>query len=194
MWEKGDKTGIIGMGYTITELSDKKKIKYKDFINSKVSFIYLLVTAAVTIFILNRSIFMAMIFFSLALGTFLVYAESREFIGSATTENIKTENMNRKILSISFLIGVNIFILKTMESKYTLNEFSDIAVLFSLSIILLLFTIFNYPSPSTVTSVMKERISKQLIFNLSVILNIFIIFTYFAHIISTKQIWKRFLL
>ena len=193
IWKKGDKTGIIGMGYTVNELSDVKKIKYKDFINSKVSFVYLLITAVVTIFILNRSVFMAMIFLALGLSTFLVYAESAEFIGSAASENIKTENMNRKLLSISFLIGVNIFILKTMESKYTLNEFSDTAVLFSFSIIVLLFSIFTYPSSSNVTNLMSERISEQLIFNLSVILNIFIIFTYFAHVIWTKQIWKRFL-
>ena len=136
---------------------------------------------------------MALIFFLLELSGFKNYVENAEFIGSTTSENTKTETMNSKILSISFLLGVNIFILNTLEKRYSIKTFSDTAVIFSFSLILILFNIFDDPSSSNVTDIMKERISKQLIFNLSVILNIFIILTYFVHIINTKKLWNRFL-
>lgn len=190
---KDGRTGIIGMGYTVKELSDKIKIQYKDFINFHSLLSYLVVTGLVTILLLSRNTIMALIFFFLALFGFKTYVENAEFIGSTSSENTKTESMNSKILSISFLLGVNIFILNTLDKKYSIKTFSDTAVIFSFSLILILFNIFDDPSSSNVTHIMRERISKQLIFNLSVILNIFIIFTYFVHIINTKKIWNRFI-
>ena len=193
-WQTKDgRSGIIGMGYTVKELSDKIKIQYKDFINVHASLSYLLVTGLVTILLMSRNTIMALIFFLLALFGFKTYVENAEFIGSTSSENTKTESMNSKILSISFLLGVNIFILNTLEKKYSVKTFSDTAIIFSFSLILILFNIFDDPSSSNVTDIMRERISKQLIFNLSVILNIFIILTYFVHIIKTKKIWNRFL-
>lgn len=193
-WQTEDgRTGIIGMGYTVKELSDKIKIQYKDFINFHASLSYLVVTGLVTILLLSRNTIMALLFFFLALSGFKTYVENAEFIGSTNSENTKTESMNSKILSISFLLGVNIFILNTLEKQYSIKTFSDTAVIFSFSLILILFNIFDDPSSSNVTDIMRERISKQLIFNLSVILNIFIILTYFVHIIKTKKIWNRFL-
>lgn len=187
-WNKGDRSGIVGMGYTIKELSDKIKIQYKDFINVKSSLTYLVITGLVTIlFLMRRKPIIAILFFFLAISGFKTYAENAEFIGSTTSENTKTETMNSKILSISFLLGVNIFILNTLEKKYSLKTYSDTAVIFSFSLILILFNIFDDPSSSNVTDIMKERISKQLIFNLSVILNIFIILTYVVHIIKTNK-------
>jgi len=189
----GSRSGIIGMGYTVKELSDKIKIQYKDFINVHASLSYLVVTGVVTILLMSRNTIMALIFFLLAMSGYKTYVENAEFIGSTSSENTKTESMNSKILSISFLLGVNIFILNTLEKKYTIKTFSDTAIIFSFSLILILFNIFDDPSSSNVTDIMRERISKQLIFNLSVILNIFIILTYFVHIIKTKKIWNRFL-
>lgn len=193
-WQANDgRTGIIGMGYTVKELSDKIKIQYKDFINFHALLSYLVVTGLVTILLLSRNTIMALIFFFLALVGFKTYVENAEFIGSTSSENTKTESMNSKILSISFLLGVNIFILNTLEKKYSIKTFTDTAIIFSFSLILILFNIFDDPSSSNVTDIMRERISKQLIFNLSVILNIFIILTYFVHIIKTKKIWNRFI-
>jgi len=192
-WTKGGRSGIIGMGYTVKELSDKIKIQYKDFINVHASLSYLVVTGVVTILLMSRNTIMALIFFLLAMSGYKTYVENAEFIGSTTSENTKTESMNSKILSISFLLGVNIFILNTLEKKYSIKTFSDTAIIFSFSLILILFNIFDDPSSSNVTDIMRERISKQLIFNLSVILNIFIILTYFLHIIKTQKIWNRFL-
>ena len=190
-WKKDDREGIIGMGYTVNDLSDTITIMYKDYVDSTASFFYLLVTALVTILLMNRNIFMALIFFTIALSGYIIYVKREEFLGSTTTENTKTKNMNSKILSISFLLGVNIFILKTLENKYSIKTFADIAVIFSISLILILSNIFNLSSSSNVSELMKERISKQLIFNLSVILNMYIILTYFVHIFNTKKIWKR---
>ena len=180
-WEKDGETGIIGSGYNIISLSDSIKISYKNYTYIISSFIYLFITAFISILLSKRNILLSLTFFVVSLFCYLLYENSVEFIGSNETEKQKRQSIDSMVLSLSFLIGVNIFILKSFKEAYTFDQFREISIIFACSIILILFTIINFASAGNIEELMSYRISKQLIFNLAVLLNILIIFSYFLH-------------
>ena len=118
-----------------------------------------------------------------SLFSYIKYENSEEYIGSNDTEMEKNNSINSMLLSLSFLVGVNVFIIKSIQQRtsYKPEHFQEIIILFTCSVSLILLSIINFSSPNDVDELMSYRISKQLIFNLAVFLNIVIIITYFLH-------------
>ena len=191
-WEKDGRSGILGIGYTIRNLSKNNKIKYQDYVNPFVSVCYLVLTGIVSILLIRKSIFIGIFFFLLSITGFIIYVGMEEFKGSAKSENDKTISMNSMILSISFLLGVNLFILKSLsgDKPRSVKTFSEISILFCSSLVLVLGSILYFSSSSDVSELMQNRISKQLMFILAVILNICIIVAFFIHLFHERKMWS----
>lgn len=188
-WEKDGESGIIGSGYTLMNLSDNIKITYKDYTYHLSSFVYIFMTGFVSIFLIKRNIILSLTFLIVSLFSYIKYENSEEYIGSNDTEMEKNNSINSMLLSLSFLVGVNVFIIKSIQQRtsYKPEHFQEIIVLFTCSVSLILLSIINFSSPNDVDELMSYRISKQLIFNLAVFINIVIIFTYFLHSTSSDQ-------
>lgn len=188
-WEKDGESGIIGSGYTLMNLSDNIKITYKDYTYHLSSFVYIFMTGFTSIFLLKRNIILSLTFLIVSLFSYIKYENSEEYVGSNDTEMEKNNSINSMLLSLSFLVGVNVFIIKSIQQRtsYKPEHFQEIIVLFTCSVSLILISIINFSSPNDVDELMSYRISKQLIFNLAVFINIVIIFTYFLHSTSSDQ-------
>ena len=188
-WEKDGESGIIGSGYTLMNLSDNIKITYKDYTYHLSSFVYIFMTGFTSIFLLKRNIILSLTFLIVSLFSYIKYENSEEYVGSNDTEMEKNNSINSMLLSLSFLVGVNVFIIKSIQQRtsYKPEHFQEIIVLFTCSVSLILISIINFSSPNDVDELMSYRISKQLIFNLAVFINIVIIFTYVLHSTSSDQ-------
>lgn len=191
-WEKDGRSGILGIGYTIRDLSKTNKIKYQDYVNPFVSICYLILTGIVSILLIRKSIFIGILFFLLSITGFIIYVGMEEFKGSAKSENDKTISMNSMILSISFLLGVNLFILRSLsgDKPRSVKTFSEISILFCSSLVLVLGSILYFSSSNDVSQLMQNRISKQLMFILAVILNVCIIVAFFIHLFHERKMWS----
>lgn len=191
-WDKDGRSGIVGMGYTVKNLSETNKIIYQDFVNPFVSICYLVLTAIITILLIRKNLGFGLFFFIFSTLGFVIYVGTEEFTGSAQSENDKTVAINSMILSISFLLGVNLFILNSLrgDKPKSFKTFNEVAVLFCSSLVLILASILYFSSSSDVPDLMQNRISKQLMFILAVIINICIIIAFFIHVFQERKIWS----
>jgi hypothetical protein len=121
-------------------------------------------------------------------STYLInFINSQELIGSFSTENTKIQNITNSVLGISFLIGVNIFILTSLKKELKQKLFVESGLVFSFSIILLLMAMFSMTNHMNIKELMENRISTQLVFNFSILLNMFVIVNYIMHVISNEK-------
>jgi hypothetical protein len=91
------------------------------------------------------------------------------------------------ILILSFLSGVNIYILKSLfENKK--NFFQETAFIFGLSIVLILMSIYKYKNANDMSNLITHRVSSQLTFNLAVLFNMFILINFIFYSLSIKNL------
>jgi hypothetical protein len=117
-----------------------------------------------------------------------------EGVTSLVIEQEKVKDINDGILSISFLVAVNIFIIETLKkvkTKYSLHNES--AFLFCLALILLLMALYKKSNYNKIDSVRAHRIEKQFMYNLSIFINLFILVNYLAYIGKETKIFKGML-
>ena len=98
----------------------------------------------------------------------LFFLQSKEYIGSSEIEKGKITDINSGTLSVSFLVGVNTFIITSLKKSLKKNLFIESALIFSISLILLLFSAFKITNFTTIDELVKDRISHQLVFNFSI--------------------------
>lgn len=193
--EKGkDKEGlehngfVIGVGYNIENLNTTYQTKYYSKINN---FYFATVIATVIGMTIIMSSFKvvpkytnikAILFLISSLLYILYYTNLTENLSSPSGEQDKMDSINSGILSISFLIGVNIFIISTLQYSKSIELNKETAVIFSASLLLLMFSIFKKTGYSTIDDLVGIRISNQFVFNYSILLNILIIVNYLLFI------------
>lgn len=176
--------GVIFISYPVQNLTKGnlvKNIYNLSFINIIISYIILLIISIVII-ILNKNDNLikikSYIFLTVINIYFWYYFNSYDQYSSTNTEHQKLTIFSSHILSVSYLIAVNIFILGTLNKiKSNILTFETM-MLFSFSVFLLLLSIFKVNSFITYVEIIKERISLSFLFNYSIILNIFIIINY----------------
>ena len=176
--------GVIFISYPVKNLTKGnlvKNIYNLSFINIIISYIILLIISIVII-ILNKNDYLikikSYIFLTVINIYFWYYFNSYDQYSSTNEEHQKLTIFSSHILSVSYLIIVNIFILGTL-SKIKNNVLTfETMMLFSFSVFLLLISIFKVNSFITYIEIIKERISLGFLFNYSIILNIFIIINY----------------
>jgi Mg2+/Co2+ transporter CorB len=108
-------------------------------------------------------------------------------IGSFASENTKIQNINSSVLGISFLIGVNIFILTSLKKEVKQKLFIESGLIFSISVILLLVVMFKVTNYMNIRHLMEDRISTQLVFNFAILLNMFVIINYIISVITKEK-------
>lgn len=197
-WEdnKIDKSGTIGMGYSIEDLSSTNIFHYYDYIH----YIYVIIISILTFVVslvlykLNiknnsiSSIFKPLGFLFVTNIYILYFLQSNEFMGSSVIEKSKITDINSGILSVSFLVGVNTFIITSLKRSLKKNLFIESGLIFGVSLILLLYSAFKITDFSTINELVQDRISNQLVFNFSIILNIFVIVNYIIHVLRDKHL------
>jgi hypothetical protein len=187
-WFKDNISGIIGIGYNYEIIDDKNGFKVIKYINKPILIFTILSTLIITLLMYYLySDFKKSVIFLLLSHVYITYfINIREDISSPQTELDKIKNINEGILSISFLAGVSIFILSNLR-KNNNKLFTESAIIFTFSIIFLLFTTYKITDYTSVEDILKVRITNQFQFNFAVILNIFIIINYLLHIIESKK-------
>jgi hypothetical protein len=116
----------------------------------------------------------------------LYFLSRKELYGSNTTELEKQQNINSGILSASFLVGVNIFILNSLQKSLKKDLFLESGFVFAISLILLLIATYKLTDYGTISDIIKVRLSNQLVFNFSVLLNGLIVLNYIIYILTNK--------
>lgn len=177
----------VGIGIDLENLDKSNIFQYSNFIHLSYLIIISLVTFLISIIILivtnkTMSIYKPYIFLILTNFYILYFLTNTEYHGKTETEINKIEQINNGILSVSFLVGVNTFIITSLTKKTNIELFTQSAIIFAISIILLLFSTFKVTDAITIDELIEDRISNQLIFNFSILLNIFVVLNYIVFI------------
>jgi hypothetical protein len=183
------KSGVIGIGYNTNNVLESNKMDYSDNIHF-MSVIYvdaiILIVTYIT-YLLNNNKLKSIIFLILTSSYVISYLNSKELMSSFSEEHLKIQSIDSSVLGISFLIGVNIFILTSLKKEFKKKLFIESGFIFSISLILLLLSMLKITNYMYITELMRDRISTQLTFNFSIILNIFIIINYITHVIAMEK-------
>ena len=196
-WEdkRTDKKGIISIGFSVEDVSSTNIFYYFNSINyiyiAAISLLISLVSFVIYKLNVQNNSFDSIIKpigFLILLNLYLLFfLQSKEYIGSSEIEKNKITDINSGILSVSFLVGVNTFIITSLKKSFKKNLFIESSLIFAISLILLLFSAFKITNFTTIDELVKDRISHQLVFNFSIILNIFVIINYIIHILQSKK-------
>lgn len=189
---KTGRTGIIAIGKTTEFIENKEKFFQLSNINN-----YVLAFISFSTLILSSVVYYLegetkkssakSIFLLITLNLYLLYfINKQEGLSSFEGELDKFEEISNGILSISFLTGINVFILNSLSKNYKKTLFVESAIFFSISMILLLLSSLKNMNYKTMEDVIAKRVSKQFIFNYSVILNTFILLNFIIYSISIK--------
>lgn len=188
------RTGVIGVGLDLKDLSIDNSYIYWQKINWHCPifvsvFVYI---ATIILYKINANkIQFKSFFFFIILNIYLTYfLGMSEVSGTTSSEQQKENTINSGIMSVSFLFAVNIFILTTLQKSFHTALFTESGFVFSLSVLLLLFSMIKTTDKKTTEQIMSARLCTQLLFNCSIILNTLIIFNYIIYLLS-KSVGKK---
>jgi hypothetical protein len=189
--------GILSIGYEIRNLDlDYGQVYYqflgwKFFILMNIIFFIL---SVILYYSSNQIDIYKPILFLLVTNFYLMHFLSFQ----AGLTNLKTEenrlvDINTGILAISFLVAVNIFIVQTLSGDKTAKRWflhTESAILFCVSVVLLLLSSVKKSSFFTIEDLRIHNILIQFVFNLSIIINLIVFLNYFIYIISFSKYFK----
>jgi hypothetical protein len=139
----------------------------------------------------QNNFWMSLLFLSILNIYITLYINTREGVTTIDVENTKVKDINDGILSISFLAAVNIYILQTLKAvKDHSNLHNESAFLFTLALVLLLFSLYKKSNYNKIDDIRTHRIQKQLMYNMSIFVNLFILFNYLVYIAKDGNILK----
>lgn len=182
--------GIIGMYYNLENLTDNFK-----YINSVskldiilLSLITIIISASICYIEENclTAIIKSLSFLIISNFFILYFLNKSEGINSPNTELEKLNNININVLSLSFLSGINIFILNSFKNENKIKLFKESSIEFSIALILLLTTLMRKTNYITTDEVIKSRISNQFKFDFSILINTFIVMNYVIFLLSKR--------
>jgi len=185
---KYNETGIILIGYDIDNLSDKTKFKYSDYIyKPELVFASLLsITISLLISHFSKSNIKAITVLLIINIYILYFINTTENKSTKADENYKSDQINNSILSLTFLTGVNTYIIQEIYKKNR-KLFIETSFIFAVSIILLLIACYKATYRNDIFNIIGSRITNQLVFNLCIILNAIIIINFTIHAFKS---WK----
>lgn len=106
--------------------------------------------------------------------------------GTFDIEKTKFDGINQGILSMSFMTGISVFILSSMEKSrntYLYNETAFLLIIVMFTIIASLFKDNSYVTPSQITTM---RSIKEFLFNYCLFVNLFIIINFGINVFYVK--------
>jgi hypothetical protein len=187
-----NREGVIGLGYEILSISKESSYKYFDYLNKgELIFISLVVFfTSLLIFKLKTKYYITKsLTFLIIINIFITfYINSYEIMGSVYDEKTKLSNIDSNVLNMAFLTGINMFILKMIYIDLDhITLFIETAIIFSVSIILLLLASYKFSSKNRIENILQNRISAQIVFNTAISFNILILINFIIYSFFTKS-------
>ncbi len=180
----------VGIGIDVVNLDKIDTLYYTNYIHKSYIVLLSLVTLVVSIIIYvfsepnNRyKSFLFLVFSNIYITYFL---NDKEYNGTPNTEIDKINTINSGMLAVSFLVGVNTYILTQLTKIKEKELFIQSALIFAISIILLLVSSFKITDAITVNNLIEDRISHQMVFNFSILLNIVVVSNYLISVLRKK--------
>ena len=179
---KYNEEGIVVIGYDIENYSNKTKFKYSEYIYKTEVVFVSLITLAIALLMskFGKSNFKAILLLVVTNIYILYFINTTENKATNIHENYKSDQINNSLLGLTFLTGVNTYIIKEMYKKNR-NLFIETSFIFATSIILLLIACYKSTNKNQLTQLIGARITNQLAFNLCIILNAIIIINFIIH-------------
>lgn len=177
---------LIGIGFGIRNLDEQNRLYYIDYVYNSyiiaISLITYIISILIIIFVNDKTFYKPFIFLLFTNIYLLYFLNTSEYHGKVENEIKKIDHINSGTLSVSFLVGVNTFII-TALTKYDRELFIQSASVFAISVILLLIASLKITDTITIYELIRARISNQLIFNFSILLNAFVVINYIVSVI-----------
>jgi hypothetical protein len=182
--------GIIGITYNMEKLNDE--YKYINFISKKGIIIVSFMSFFISYIIYNieknnfNSKIKSYLFLIVSNLFIFYYLNKGEGINSPGTELEKMNNINVNVLSLSFLSGINIFILNSFKNENRIELYKETAIQFAVALLFLLNTLMRVTNYETTNDVIKLRVTNQFKFDFAIIINTFIVLNYVIFLLSKR--------
>ena len=187
--------GVIMMGYGVKDIEIDYSSKYYEYMHKPFMAIVSISTLISSIILYlstgKKDIVKPLILLITTNMYLTTFFNTTEGVTTLPVEQEKVKDINDGILSISFLVAVNIFIIETLKkvkTRYSLHNES--AFLFCLALILLLFSLYKKTNYTKINDMREHRIEKQLMFNMSIFINLFILFNYLIFVGGEGKLFK----
>lgn len=178
--------GTLSAGYTVKNMT--KDFTYNHYRSKEgkplyYSGLFVTVFISLIIFYTNRSnikigLIKSIIFYTILMSYMTFYFSLYDEHGTFDIEKTKFDGINQGILSMSFMTGISVFILSSMEKSkntYLYNETAFLLIIVMFTIIASLFKDNSYVTPAQITSM---RSIKEFLFNYCLFVNLFIIINF----------------
>jgi hypothetical protein len=186
----GTNSIVVGIGIDIANLHEEETINYSKYIHTShitlISILTFVVSLIILIYSDEKYSYKSYLFLILSNIYVVYFFNTTEYNGTPDTEIKKIDDINNGLLGISFLVGVNTYILSQFTKDIHKELFSQSALIFAISIILLLIASFKITDSITVKELIEDRISTQFVFNFSVLLNIVMVSNYLFFVLYNK--------
>lgn len=194
-YQKIEFEGVVGIGYEIRNLNLEYGKVYYEFLGWWFFLIVSILSFLISIFLYysssqeNKS--EKPILFLFIVNFYLLYfLSSQGGLTSTESEINKMTDINSGIMSISFLVAVNIFIIQTLrgdkKTKYGVLH-AESAILFCISLILLLLASAKKTNFINIQELRVYNISSQFFFNMSILINLIIFLNYIIYVASNSK-------
>ena len=182
----------IGTGMDIENLNTYNTIYYITNIHKSytamISLLTLIISIIIYIFSTPNERYKSYVFLIIS-NLYLVYFwNDIEYHGTNDTEIKKIDDINSGMLGVSFLVGINTYILTHLTKNDHKDLFIQSALIFSISLITLLVASFKVTDAITADDLIEDRLSHQLTFNFSVLLNVIVVSNYLYSVLK-KQLF-----
>lgn len=180
----------VGIGLDVSNLDEIDTLYYTNYIHKSyivlVSFVTLVISIIIYVFSEPNNKYKSFLFLVLSNVYITYFLNNKEYNGTPETEIDKINTINSGMLAVSFLVGVNTYILTQLTNIKEKDLFIQSALIFAISIILLLVSSFKVTDAITVNNLIEDRISHQMVFNFSVLLNIVVVSNYLIYVLRKK--------
>ena len=175
---------VISVSVDMRDISKENTFHYVDNISPIYIAVLSIITLSIALFLRLSSntpniSYVFLILTNLYLTYFLT---STEYRGTSETETKKMKQIGSGILTVSFLVGINTFIITYLTRNKHQELFLHSVIIFAISIILLLFVTFHQTDYITVKQMVENRLTNQMYFNYSLMLNVFVVVIYIMSI------------
>lgn len=190
--------GVIYASYPVLDVEDQYANKYYDFMNRKFIGMISLGTLAIALMLYfaspsKNTIWLPYLFLLATNWYLLSFMDITEGITNEKGEDDRTKDINEGILAISFLAGVNVFVVQSLRDGKDSASYYEAAILFMLGLILLLFSLYKITNYNRIDEIRTHRIQKQFLYNGSIYINFFILIYYSFFVVRKSKVFPQLL-
>ena len=188
--------GVILASYPVLDVEDQYANKYYDFLTRKFIIMISVGTLVISQMLYFASptktfVWLPYVFLIATNWYLLSFLDVIEGITNVAGEESRSKDINDGILAISFLAGVNVFVVQSLREGKNSKTYYEAAILFMVGLILLLFSLYKVTNHNRIDEVRKHRIQKQFLYNGSIYINFFILVYYSFFVLHRSNVWPQ---